>query len=130
MVVYLLSGAACLAHRGHIPILAAHERQSHGAATRPPRTASTTGPVRQALRVQPRPGQAGCCRPLLLSAVTPATADPAGRSAPARPGQRVLGLRSEDADEIGGGRQVVDEINGLTIPNRRAQPASRHPTPP
>ena len=103
-------------------MLAARERRSHGAATRSPRTASTTGPVRQALRAPP-PGQVR----LLLSAAAPATAYRAGRSAPARPGQRVLGLRREDADEIGGGRQVADEINGLASPHRRAQLASRHP---
>src|ERR1022692_1610606 len=50
-----------------------------------------------------------------------------GWSAPSRPGQRVLSLRSEGADEIGCGRQVVDEINGLAGPHREGgQIASRH----
>src|SRR5215469_6506448 len=43
------------------------------------------------------------------------------------PGQRVLGLCGEDTDKIERGRQVVDEIDGLTRPHRlRGEIALRH----
>src|SRR5215469_14990671 len=43
------------------------------------------------------------------------------------PGQRVLGLRGEDTDKIERGRQVTDEIDGLTRPHRlRREVAPRH----
>src|SRR5215472_16915054 len=43
------------------------------------------------------------------------------------PGQRVLGLRGEDTDKIERGRQVADEIDGLTRPHRlRREVAPRY----
>jgi hypothetical protein len=48
--------------------------------------------------------------PMKVTGVIGSTAGSAGRSAPARPGQHVLSLRSEDADKIGCGRQAADEV--------------------
>ena len=47
-----------------------------------------------------------------------------------RAGECVLGLRGKNADKVSRGRQVVDEIDGLTGPHRqRGQIASCHAVP-
>jgi hypothetical protein len=75
------------------------------------------------------PGSASCSAttaPACSGLAAMTARDRPGRSARYHPGQRVLSLRSEGAHQIGCGRQVVDEINGLAGPHRRREIASRH----